>query len=950
MKKGIIIILAVLALILLTLFIAPIVFKGPINYIIRTQANNRLNAKFDFKDLKISLFRNFPNASVSLRDVKISGINEFENDTLLAAGRLTAVVNLFSLISGNYQIVKIEIKDTYCHAIILANGKVNWDIVKSAEKVNTPAKTAEPPPKTKESPAKSAEAAPKSAGTAQPSAESAQFAVELKKFILDNVNVIFEDRSQKLYAEAKNINVSLSGNLGSKRTKIDMNAAIAAITFKMNNIAYLSNAKFGAKLNVDADLAAKKFTLLDNKISLNAITISLGGWLGMPASGGFDMDLKVLTNKINFKDILSMIPAVYANDFKKIKTTGDVEFDASAKGLFKDDNLPAFNAKLNIANASFRYSSMPRGIEEINILTNVANPGGSVDRTVLDINKFSFKVTENPFALSLHLKTPVSDPDFAFAAKGTIDLGHIKEVAPLDKGMTLSGLVKTDIDMAGRLSYIEKRQFDRFKSLGTIAITGLKLNMKKIPPVEILQSLLTFSPVYVQLSETKVTVGQSDVTTDCRFENYLGFVLKDTILKGNLNVNSNYLNINELIGGSSTETAASPAEKKKSASAPAAPAEKEKSPAASAEKEKKAAPATAANAEKGGNAPVAAFVVPKNIDFIMNTAVKRLTFDKIEATNILGKVIVKDGKIDLSNLSLNALEGVVVANGSYSTALNETTPDVNMLLKLDDVSFIKTFEAFPTVAEFAPVFKDIKGKYSGSVDLETALDATMNPVISTLTGNGFIVTRDVDLSSVEIINDIFGAAKMQKQKNLVVRDMRIDFTIKNGRLITKPFDIKLGETNINLSGSTGIDKTIDYSGKVAIPPSMGVASRAGVLPLKITGTFDNPSVAVDMKAVGQNVISNIAKEEAVGALSKVTGVDKAEIEAQRKAILENAQNAGDKLVEEAKKQAKELEKRASNPVAKAAAKVAGDKLVKEAQKKSDDMVAQAEKDGEKISE
>ena len=53
--------------------------------------------------------------------------------------------------------------------------------------------------------------------------------------------------------------------------------------------------------------------------------------------------------------------------------------------------------------------------------------------------------------------------------------------------------------------------------------------------------------------------------------------------------------------------------------------------------------------------------------------------------------------------------------------------------------------------------------------------------------------------------------------------MTLDFTIKDGRVETKPFDIKMGDYNLNLSGSTGLDQTIDYSGKIKLPASTGIS-------------------------------------------------------------------------------------------------------------------------------
>ena len=89
-----------------------------------------LNAQFDFKNLNISLFRNFPQASVTLEDFWLKGTGEFANDTLVQAGEVTAAVNLFSLFGDSgYDISKIFIEDTKLHAIVLPDGRANWNIM-----------------------------------------------------------------------------------------------------------------------------------------------------------------------------------------------------------------------------------------------------------------------------------------------------------------------------------------------------------------------------------------------------------------------------------------------------------------------------------------------------------------------------------------------------------------------------------------------------------------------------------------------------------------------------------------------------------------------------------------------------------------------------------------------------------------------------------------------------
>lgn len=64
-------------------------------------------------------------------DFWLKGTGEFANDTLVQAGEVTAAVNLFSLFGDSgYDISKIFIEDTRLHAIVLPDGRANWDIMK----------------------------------------------------------------------------------------------------------------------------------------------------------------------------------------------------------------------------------------------------------------------------------------------------------------------------------------------------------------------------------------------------------------------------------------------------------------------------------------------------------------------------------------------------------------------------------------------------------------------------------------------------------------------------------------------------------------------------------------------------------------------------------------------------------------------------------------------------
>ena len=123
-EKGLKIAAITVGVIIILMLLLPFAFQGKIADIVKTEGNKMLNAQFDFKKLNISLFRNFPQASVTLEDFWLKGTGEFANDTLVQAGEVTAAINLFSLFGDSgYDISKIFIEDTKLHAIVLPDGR-----------------------------------------------------------------------------------------------------------------------------------------------------------------------------------------------------------------------------------------------------------------------------------------------------------------------------------------------------------------------------------------------------------------------------------------------------------------------------------------------------------------------------------------------------------------------------------------------------------------------------------------------------------------------------------------------------------------------------------------------------------------------------------------------------------------------------------------------------------
>ncbi len=819
MKKFLKIAGITLGVLLLLLLILPFALRGKIADIVKQEGNKMLNARFDFRSLDISLLRNFPSASVTLEDFWLKGTGVFENDTLVQAGELSAAVNLFSLFGDSgYDISKIIVEDTRVHAIVSEDGKTNWDIMKDSG----------------DAPADS---------TANASDESSLIRIKLKKLAVENLSVTYDDRQGGMYASINQLDATCSGDFGSERTLLDLTLETPSLTYRSGGIPLVNGVELEADMNVDADFANGKYTLRDNSLRLNAIEVGIDGWVAT-LKEGLDMDIRLNTNDVGFKEVLSLVPAIYAKDFKDLKADGKATLTAFAKGSLRGDSIvPQFEVAFDVSDAMFRYPSMPAGVEGINISATAKNAGGSIDGTEISVSPFAFNLAGNPFSLEASVKNPVSDPDVKAAAKGTLDLGKVKEVYPLDD-MRLNGRIQADMSLAGRLSYIEKEQYTKMDAQGSIRLDDMQLELKDMPEITIQNSVFSFSPRYLQLSETTVRIGDNDLTFDSRFDNYLGYVLKGSTLKGTLNIGSNHLNLNDFMTSDST------------------------------------AVETSATQAEADTAATGIIRIPENLDFQMQANLKEVRFDKMTLDNVKGTLAVKDGKVDMRNLSFNTMGGSVTMNGAYS-APKKVNPTLDASFKLDSIGFAQAYRDLGLVQQMAPIFSNLKGKFSGSFRIDTPLDEKMSPVLSALQGSGSLSTKDLGLSGVKFIDQVADIVKKPSLKDIQVKDLKLDFEIADGRITTRPFDLKLGDYTMNLSGTTGLDQTIDYTGKITMP-SGGIGSKLGTVDMTIGGTFTSPKVGIDMESLAKNVARQ-ALEELGG------GKDKDGTE-EKESILDKARN------------------------------------------------------------
>jgi hypothetical protein len=912
MKKILKFLLYFVIFILVVLITAPILFKGKIIKVANEQIANNVNANAKFDDIKLSFFKQFPYLSASIRNLSVVGIGDFDGDTLAYMKEFNLAVNVISAMKmENIEVRKVTIIDPVINAIILKDGRANWDIAKDT---TTEAET-------------------------ETSTSEVSTKVALKSFRIENGRISYDDRQGNMFTSLAGLNFDMSGDLSEDFASLLINSTAQKLNFVMDGIKYLKDVALKVNMDVDANMKDMVFKLKENSFGLNDLVLKLDGTCEIPDSADMKFDMAFATNNTDFKTLLSLVPAIYTNDYKDVKASGTLALNGTIKGALGDVVTPDVKGKLVVQNAKFSYPDLPKTAENINIDMDYFYDGTQMDNTTIDVNKFHIEMGGNPVDITLNLKTPISDPFINSQINANLDLATITDIIPLEN-TELRGKIISNLDIMGNMSTIEKEKYEDFKAEGKVLISDLYYKSPDVPkPFELEVADLEFSPKFVDVKSFKSKMGNSDFALSGKVTDFIPYVLKNQTIHGNFTFDANTVDLNEFMTDTEEET-------------------------------------TTAEAD---TAAMEVIEVPSNIDFALNSNIKTLKYDKMVLNNMVGMIYIRDSRVVMEKLNFNTLDGSMSLSGEYSTQ-DVKNPTVDFDIQANSIDIPQAFATFGILGKIAPIVSKATGKVSLGMNFNSLLNKSMKPVLKSIIAGGNLASKQIGIKGSNAFSAIGEKLNSDAFKELSLSDVDLDFDIKGGRLFVKPFETKMGSTNFTISGDQGIDKTLNYGINISAPKSLfgsanstinNLASSKGInlsqsetvnLLVNLTGNMLKPDVKIDAKeslkdakeAVKEQLKDNAkqaidTKKDEAKAKARAEA-DKIMMEANKQAdaIRKEGKTAADKIRAESKLQGDNLIKQAKNPIAKKAAEVSAKKMTDEGEKKAQTVEKEANTKSQKV--
>ncbi|WP_016990647.1 AsmA-like C-terminal region-containing protein [Flavobacterium sp. ACAM 123] len=791
---------SILVLLAVTLFAVPYFFKDQIKAKITAAINKKVDAKVSFEDADLSLFKNFPNANVTLYQLHIINKAPFEGDTLASIEEIDLKMSIKELFKGKEEALDIQgitSKNGMINILFNKDGIGNYDIAIKNKKAST----------------------------------SNPLKLNIQKYEISNFKFKYYDESSKIKMVIDSINHQGTGDFAV--SKLDLvTKSTAKVTLDMDKVNYMQNVPITLDAVLGIDLEQSKYTFKENKALINQLPLEFDGFIQL-VEAGQEYDLKFKTPTSSFKNFLGIIPAVYAANLDNVKTTGDFTVSGFAKGLYSDTTVPKFNIDIASNNASVQYPNLPKSVQNITIDSKIINETGILNDTYINLDKLSFKIDQDVFNAQANIRNITENAVVDAALKGTINLANVSKAYPIKLKKPLTGILKADVTTKFDMLSVEKSQYENIRNAGTMNLSGFQYADENGKTMNISNALIQFNPSQVNLKQFDATTGKSDLSITGVLENFYGFIFKNQELKGNFNLNSNQLAVSDFVStteigktDTTTEAMKIPAFLNVSLTAKA-------------------------------NTVLYDNLTLKDVSGKLIVKDEKLTMENIKTSIFDGNIglngaVSTKGKVPTFNMDLSLKQVDIAQSFTQLDFLKKLAPIAGVINgKLN--STIKLNGNLDATA-MRPDLKTLTGDLLGQL-LSTTLNSTNSTLLTALGSN----LKFIDASKINLNN--LKAAITFKDGMVSVKPFDINYKdIKATIGGTHGFDQSMNY-NIKFDVPAKYLGTEATALIARLTPAEAVKLESIPVNASVTGNFTNPKISTDIKTAVTNLTNQLVQQQ-----------------------------------------------------------------------------------------
>lgn len=539
---------------------------------------------------------------------------------------------------------------------------------------------------------------------------------------------------------------------------------------------------FHTKSTVDLDALAKTFPLQESVTITGKLDADMGMKCRLSALKKQDIGRMKLGGKLELKD------------FELKDTAKDFDFLGNATFRFRDNET--LQAQMDVRKLVLRSRFLSSDIERLVANVSSTNPQDT-NRIVslqcdMEVSKLRASMGDSIKLYSARAKAQAAlGPQEVDVTKPAIDFS-----LRADSLFFSAAGTRMAMNVAGIKMKADKLNDSLWMPKGIVGVNRLRFRTPEFGlPIRMSKTAVTVDGPKITLKNASVRIGRSNMTATGDMMGVYRAMTKGEKLTAHLSLTSDLIDCNQLINSLSFP------EDTTEVLTDSVPSEME------------------------------LFVIPRNIDFELQTDLKKVIFEKMLFENVHGAVDIKNQAIHLEDLSMRALDADMKAVMVYKAG-SPRGGYAGFDFKIRNINIAKLVDFVPALDTIVPMLRSFKGRVMFDVAADARLDSAMNVRIPTLRSAIHIKGDSLVLMDGETFAEISKMLMFKNKKENVFDSISVNVTVHDGNVTVYPFLVEIDRYKAAVGGEQGLDMNFNYHISILKSP---LPFKAGV---NISGNLD----------------------------------------------------------------------------------------------------------------
>ena len=315
-------------------------------------------------------------------------------------------------------------------------------------------------------------------------------------------------------------------------------------------------------------------------------------------------------------------------------------------------------------------------------------------------------------------------------------------------------------------------------------------------PIQVQKTSVTVNDRVITLRNATMRIGKSDITATGSIHDLYGAMRHHKLLRAKLDLSSEQLDCNQLI---------------RSISLPSD---------------------TLAAESDTVSTEVKLFVIPKNLDFELQTDFRKVYYEKVTFNDVRGAVDIRNQSVYLKQLSMKGMGSDMNTTLVYQ-AKSPEEGFAGFDFRLHNINIGKLVDFAPSLDTIVPMLRSFEGTVDFNVAAAASLDSALNIKIPTMRSAIHVKGDSLVLMDGETFAEISKKFFFKNKKRNMIDSISVNIGIKDGNVTVYPFEISMDRYRAAVGGTQGLDMKFDYHISILKSP---IPFKLG---LNISGTLDD---------------------------------------------------------------------------------------------------------------